>query len=138
MVKLSKSSIKEGNFIDIFTLSHLLSGIWVSIFLELYITKKNIFLWGSLGHLIYEIKDFCSYYEIIKTPQFLKIIWGNPGQSNSLKNSIGDQTAFSFGYLIYKFLKEKCKIKCTTKLFVIIFILCNILYLIFLYNFKKN
>jgi len=138
MVKLSNLSIKQGNFIDIFTISHLLSGVWVSIFLELYITKKNIFLWGSLAHFIYEIKDFCAYYEIIKTPEFLKIIWGKSGglgSRNSFKNSIGDQVSYSFGYLIYKFLKEKCKIKFTTKLFVIIFILCNILYLILIYNF---
>tara|TARA_Y100000590_G_C15643552_1_gene985965 strand:- start:45 stop:473 length:429 start_codon:yes stop_codon:yes gene_type:complete len=135
---INNISIFKGNFFDIFSLAHLISGIWISIFLELYVTKDNkkIFLWGSLIHLIYEIKDFSLNYKLIKPPDIIQrwitILWGRPDYKNGFKNSIGDQISYSLGYLIYKFLKEKCKIKFTTKSFWIFFILSMILFYIFL------
>ena len=104
-MKLTKENILKGNVFDIFTFVHILSGIWISGFLELYITKDYIFEYGFLIHLLYEIKDFLGYYEIIKIPNSFKYIWGDSLQDNDFINSIGDQIAFIIGYYIYKSLE---------------------------------
>ena len=99
-MKLTFKNLLYGNIFDKYSIVHIISGIYISLFL--YLTKnKNIFLVGLIIHTLYELKDFLITYEIInyKHNKFFNMIWATP--NNYFLNSIGDTILFIFGYLIF-------------------------------------
>ena len=138
---ITKDNLFKGNFFDPYSFLHIINGFNISLFLELFFTKdKNkIFIYGSLFHLLYELKDFLIYYKYKITtiePIILPFIIYDYSR-NTLLNSLGDQVFHTIGYFIYLNIRKKYVF--TKKQCIIILLISNILVylLILLYN-KKN
>jgi hypothetical protein len=133
------TNLFTGNLIDPFVFIHLLSGIYLSIFFELFITKDNnkIFLYGSITHLLYEIKDFLNTY-IFKANNIILLdnFKNYKSSRNTLLNSIGDQIFYTLGYYIYDKIKKVYQFKKID--LILIFIIKMLLYIQFLSIFNKN
>lgn len=133
------TNLFTGNLIDPFVFIHLLSGIYLSIFFELFVTKDNkkIFLYGSITHLLYEIKDFLNTYIFKGNNIILLQNFKNYKSScNTLLNSIGDQIFYTLGYYIYDKIKKVYQFKKID--LILIFLIKMLLYTQFLSIFNKN
>src|SRR6056300_335297 len=122
-MELTIQNLFKGEIFDTYSILHLISGIYISGFLDLYYTKNNIFLYGFIIHLLYEVKDFIITYVFDSNlPSILKFIFVD--YVNTFINSIGDQIAFCIGYLIYKYFKF------SKNVIILLFLVSNIILII--------